>query len=169
MCLGHLWKKITANFFGSLFRHPYYIWKPSGTFSQSVLQRRKVWIFRNGRLRISRNFGHNSRKCSSIRSDCCSAVTHCSKFWAYFLYQKGLFLREMAAMVDKAAQNLLQCVAFIGQQESSQSFGCFCDTHLLRSVIKLFKLGRLDNLRLTFGRLDHHNSRQSFWTRKPGT
>ena len=35
--------------------------------------------------------------------------------------------------------------AFIGQQESSQSLGCFCDTHLLRSVIKLFKLGRLDN------------------------
>ena len=38
----------------------------------------------------------------------------------------------------------LDLAAFIGQQESLQSFCCFCDTHLLRSVIKLFKLGRLD-------------------------
>ena len=59
--------------------------------------------------------------------------------------------------------------AFIGQQESSQSLGCFCDTHLLRSVIKLFKLGRLDNHWSTFARLDHNSSRQSFWTRKSGT
>ena len=40
----------------------------------------------------------------------------------------------------------LDLAAFIGQQESLQSVCCFCDTHLLRSVIKLFKLGRLDNL-----------------------
>ena len=47
--------------------------------------------------------------------------------------------------------------------------GCFCDTHLLRGVIKLFELGRLDNQWSTFARLDHNSSRQSFWTRKSGT
>ena len=40
----------------------------------------------------------------------------------------------------------LDLAAFIGQEESLQCFSCFCDTHLLRSVIKLFKLGRLDKV-----------------------
>ena len=56
----------------------------------------------------------------------------------------------------------LDLAAFIGQDESLQCFSCFCDTHLLRSVIKLFKLGRLDKLRLTCRRLYQNNSVQPF-------
>ena len=56
----------------------------------------------------------------------------------------------------------LDLAAFIGQQESLQSVCCFCDTHLLRSVIKLFKLGRLDNRQLTCGRLYRNNSMHPF-------
>ena len=52
----------------------------------------------------------------------------------------------------------LELALFIDQQESLQCLNCFCDTHLLRSVIKLFKLGRLDKVWLTCGRLYHNNS-----------
>ena len=34
----------------------------------------------------------------------------------------------------------LDLTALIGQQERLQSFGCPCDTHLLRSVFKLLSL-----------------------------
>ena len=40
----------------------------------------------------------------------------------------------------------LELALFIDQQEILQCLNCFCDTHLLRSVIKLFKLGRLDKV-----------------------
>ena len=38
----------------------------------------------------------------------------------------------------------IERAAIIGQEESIQCQSCICDTHLLRSVIKLCELGRLD-------------------------
>ena len=55
-------------------------------------------------------------------------------------------------------------VTFIGQQESLQLLSCLCDTHLLRSVFKLFKLGRIDKHCWTWSKLKDTNSMQPLWT-----
>ena len=41
---------------------------------------------------------------------------------------------------------------------------CLCDTHLLRSVFKLFKLGRIDKHCWTWSKLKDTNSMQPLWT-----
>ena len=54
--------------------------------------------------------------------------------------------------------------AFIGPEESMQSRDCICDTHLLRSVIKLCKLGRLDKPLRTHFNPYVNNAMKMHWT-----
>ena len=62
------------------------------------------------------------------------------------LWWQMLILYGKAISGEPPAALGLGLAVFIDQQESLQCHNCFCDTHLLRSVIKLFKLGRLDHL-----------------------
>ena len=62
------------------------------------------------------------------------------------LWWQMLILYGKAISGEPPAALGLGLAVFIDQQESLQCLNCFCDTHLLRSVIKLFKLGRLDKV-----------------------
>ena len=83
-----------------------------------------------------------------------------------FFIKYGVFFKRWLPLED-SVMFLVESrawAAFIGPEESMQSRNCICDTHLLRSVIKLCKLGRLDKPWRT--RFDWYvnNAMQMPWT-----
>ena len=102
------------------------------------------------------NIHGSSRRCPSVYSNlysqvvtqpCTNRSQPCDRTRTggfNILWWQRLILYGKPKSGEPSAALGLDLAAFIGQRESLQSFCCFCDTHLLRSVIKLFKLGHLE-------------------------